>query len=67
MTEIALRWLQHHSVLTPQDGIILGASSAKQLEQNCEDSEKGPLPEDVVQALDEAAKIAIGDVPTYWR
>jgi len=67
LTEIALRWLQHHSVLTPDDGIILGASSAAQLEQNCADSEKGPLPDDVVAALDEAAKIVGTDVPTYWR
>ncbi|KAI0934347.1 hypothetical protein AcV5_006218 [Taiwanofungus camphoratus] len=54
LTEIALRWCQHHSALTPEDGIILGASSAGQLEQNCLDSEQGPLPEEVVKALDEA-------------
>jgi len=67
LTEVALRWLQHHSVLTEKDGVILGASSAHQLEQNCADSEKGPLPEEVVQALDEAAKITLKDVPPYWR
>ena len=37
LTEIALRWVQHHSVLGPGDGIILGASSAAQLEQNIDD------------------------------
>jgi aflatoxin B1 aldehyde reductase len=37
LTEIALRWAQHHSVLGPEDGIILGASSAAQLKQNIED------------------------------
>lgn len=37
LTEIALRWCQHHSALTPTDGIILGASSAAQLEQNLTD------------------------------
>ncbi|KAL6308976.1 Aldo/keto reductase [Sparassis latifolia] len=67
LTEVALRWCQHHSVLTPEDGIILGASSAAQLEQNCEDSEKGPLPEDVVKALDEACKIVGASAPAYWR
>ncbi|KAH7926385.1 Aldo/keto reductase [Leucogyrophana mollusca] len=69
LTEIALRWIQHHSILTPEDGVILGASSAAQLEQNCADSEKGPLPEDVLQALDEACRIvkAHGSTPTYWR
>ncbi|KAI5115715.1 hypothetical protein M0805_009264 [Coniferiporia weirii] len=67
LTEIALRWAQHHSVLTPEDGIILGVSSAKQLEQNCLDSEKGPLPDDVVAALEEAYKIVGFDAPPYWR
>ena len=67
LTEIALRWLQHHSVLTPQDGIILGASSAAQLQQNLEDSEKGPLPDEVVKALDEARLIVGASAPTYWR
>ncbi|KZV91064.1 Aldo/keto reductase [Exidia glandulosa HHB12029] len=53
-TEIALRWLQHHSVLTPSDGVIIGASSVAQAEQNCADSEKGPLPEEVLAVLDAA-------------
>ncbi|KAG2051718.1 Aldo/keto reductase [Suillus hirtellus] len=69
LTEVALRWCQHHSLLTPEDGIILGASSAAQLEQNCVDSEKGPLPQDVVDALDEACRFvkAHGSTPLYWR
>ncbi|KAH7881747.1 NADP-dependent oxidoreductase domain-containing protein [Phlebopus sp. FC_14] len=69
LTEIALRWCQHHSILGPSDGIILGASSAAQLEQNCVDSAKGALPEDVVEALDEACRIvkAHGSTPLYWR
>jgi len=69
LTEIALRWCQHHSVLTPEDGVILGASSAEQLIQNCEDSAKGPLSEEVVAALDTANKIvqSHGTTPLYWR
>ncbi|KAL7283337.1 hypothetical protein ACG7TL_002766 [Trametes sanguinea] len=67
LTEIALRWCQHHSVLTPEDGIILGASSAAQLEQNLEDSEKGPLPEEILKALDEARLVVGAEAPTYWR
>lgn len=31
LVEVALRWLQHHSVLKETDGVILGASSAKQV------------------------------------
>ena len=67
LTEVALRWLQHHSVLTPEDGVIIGASSVAQLEQNLVDSEKGPLPQDVVAALDEAFKAVGFDAPSYWR
>ncbi|KAF8894573.1 Aldo keto reductase [Infundibulicybe gibba] len=69
LTEIALRWCQHHSILTPDDGIILGASSASQLEQNCEDSAKGPLPDAVVDALNEAHRLVLahGSSPQYWR
>ncbi|KAK9241664.1 hypothetical protein V1506DRAFT_510214, partial [Lipomyces tetrasporus] len=54
--ECALRWLAHHSQLKKAlgDAIIIGASSAAQLEQNLVDIEKGALPEDVVQALDTA-------------
>jgi aflatoxin B1 aldehyde reductase len=66
---MAFRWLQHHSVLTPADGIILGASSKPQLVQNLEDCLKGPLDEDVVTALDEARRIVVahGGTPRYWR
>lgn len=69
LTEIALRWCQHHSVLTPEDGVILGASSAEQLAQNCEDSAKGPLEEGVLQAMEEAHQIVLasGDTPSYFR
>ncbi|KAH7916042.1 NADP-dependent oxidoreductase domain-containing protein [Hygrophoropsis aurantiaca] len=68
-TEIALRWCQHHSVLREEDGIIIGASSAAQLEDNCSDSAKGPLPDEVLQALDEANRIvkAHGSAPKYFR
>ncbi|KAG8765891.1 hypothetical protein FRC12_007223 [Ceratobasidium sp. 428] len=67
LTEIALRWCQHHSALTPDDGVILGASSAAQLEQNCVDSAKGPLPDEVVSALDAAWDKVGVDCPPYWR
>jgi aflatoxin B1 aldehyde reductase len=52
--ECALRWLTHHSLLRRErgDAVIVGASSTRQLEQNLADCEKGPLPEEVVQALD---------------
>ena len=34
-----------------KDGIIIGASSIGQLENNITDLEKGPLPEDVIQSV----------------
>ncbi|KAL5635518.1 hypothetical protein ACGC1H_004346 [Rhizoctonia solani] len=67
LTEIALRWCQHHSVLEPEDGVILGASSAAQLEQNCTDSAKGPLPDEVLKALDDAWELVGAQCPSYWR
>ncbi|OCH92504.1 Aldo/keto reductase [Obba rivulosa] len=67
LTEIALRWLQHHSILTPSDGIIIGASNAAQLEQNCQDATKEPLPDEILKALDDAARIVQPFEPSYWQ
>lgn len=54
LVEVALRWVIHHSQLNykDRDGVIIGCSSVEQLESNLKDFEKGPLPDDVVQALD---------------
>jgi aflatoxin B1 aldehyde reductase len=54
-SEIALRWMMHHSQLKNEygDKVIIGASSEKQLVQNLEDFEKGELGEDVLKALDQ--------------
>ena len=55
MVEATYRWLMHHSALGEGDGLLLGASSLPQLQQNldacCEDE---PLPAEVVAAFDEA-------------
>ena len=67
LTEAALGWLQHHSILTENDGVIIGASSASQLEANSIDSAKGPLPKDVVEAIDAAWLLVKGHGPLYWR
>jgi aflatoxin B1 aldehyde reductase len=48
ITEVALRWLYYHSRLTERDGIILGASSEKQIRQNMEDISNGPLPDKIL-------------------
>lgn len=72
LLEVALRWCVHHSKLqmvdgTKRDGVIIGVSSLKQLEGNLADLEKGPLPEEVVQTLDEAWDVCKASSPTYWR
>lgn len=70
MLETALRWCVHHSklkVLDGNDGIIIGVSSVDQLEANLNDLEKGPLPEEVVAALDRAWKVAEPATPNYWH
>ncbi|ESA42723.1 hypothetical protein GE21DRAFT_8442 [Neurospora crassa] len=70
MIETALRWMVHHSALKIKDGndgVIIGVSSIDQLDSNLTDLEKGPLPEEVVKALDEAWKIAKVDTVNYWH
>ena len=73
LIETALRWCTHHSKLKlnnngGNDGIIIGVSSLKQLEDNLADSEKGPLPDEVVKTLDEAWEVYMkGKGPKYWR
>ncbi|KAF8573618.1 Aldo/keto reductase [Ramaria rubella] len=69
MTEAALRWAVHHSQLKKEygDAIIIGASSTKHVEQNLIDLEKGPIPQSVLDALDQAWAIVQGDVSKYWH
>jgi aflatoxin B1 aldehyde reductase len=70
LIETALRWCVHHSDLKIKDGndgIIIGVSSFKQLEENLADLEKGPLPEEVVKTLDDAWLICKADAPNYWH
>ncbi|KAI9203020.1 Aldo/keto reductase [Polychytrium aggregatum] len=67
--EAAHRWLLHHSMLdqTKGDGIIIGISSVGHAKQNLDDCEKGALPTEVVDALDEAWHRAKGASPLYHR
>ncbi|KAI1778528.1 putative aldo/keto reductase [Hypoxylon cercidicola] len=55
--EVALRWLAFHSKLETQDAIIFGSSKMAQVKQNLEAIRKGPLPDDIVAALDEVSNI----------
>ncbi|KAI0155752.1 NADP-dependent oxidoreductase domain-containing protein [Pestalotiopsis sp. NC0098] len=67
--EAALRWESHHGLLDREkgDAIIIGASSAAQLEENLVNLEKGPLPEELVKAFDDAWNIARAVVQPYFR
>ncbi|CAI6098986.1 unnamed protein product [Clonostachys chloroleuca] len=67
--ECALRWIAHHSKLDVArgDAVIIGASSKKQIEEYLGFLEQGPLPSDVVDALDKAWLITKGTVNNYWH
>lgn len=70
MIETALRWMVHHSALKVKggnDGILIGVSSVEQLGDNLDNLEKGPLPDDVVKALDEAWQVSKADSANYWH
>lgn len=56
LKEAALRWLMEHSGLGKEDGIILGASSVEQMQENLEICEGGRLPDRIVEAFEEAWK-----------
>jgi aflatoxin B1 aldehyde reductase len=68
-SECALRWLSHHSQLKMEkgDAVIVGASSTKHLEGNLEALDKGPLPEEVVQALDAGWQRVRGMELKFWH
>ncbi|RVD83674.1 uncharacterized protein DFL_005453 [Arthrobotrys flagrans] len=69
LVEVALRWINHHSLMKKEneDKVIIGASSEKHLRENCEDLEKGPLPEEVVEVCAKAWAVVKPDCETYWR
>ncbi|KAJ3837143.1 Aldo/keto reductase [Lentinula raphanica] len=69
MAEVALRWLCHHSMLKPAfgDSIIIGASSLEHVKQNLADLEKGPLPTEVVEALDKSWEIVKPYASPYYH
>nr|GAT45964.1 predicted protein [Mycena chlorophos] len=69
LAEISLRWMSHHSMMKREygDAVIIGASSLNHIEQNMLDLEKGPLPEDVVKALDEAWLSVKGVATNYFH
>lgn len=69
ITEATYRWLAYHSMLDSNrgDGIIIGASSVEQLEQNISYVNKGKLPEDIVNVIEDAWNVSKVDAPEYFR
>ena len=67
--ELAIRWVLHHSALDAGkgDAIILGASRPEQLEDTLRSCEKGPLPQELVDLMDQLwEKVETdGQTPSY--
>lgn len=49
----------------PEEVMLTHRSS--RLEENLKDAEKGPLPQEVLDALDKAWKVSMVDTPNYWH
>jgi len=73
LIEASYRWLLRHSSLssTMNDGLLLGASSMQQLDQNlgaCNAAaDKGPLSDKLLQQFEDAWKITQKGAFPYWR
>ena len=69
LAEAALRWITHHSDLDLErgDGLVLGMSNLKHLEDNLKSMEAGPLPENIARTFDRAWEISRPLVPKYFR
>lgn len=68
-SDCALRWMAHHSELKKDlgDGIIVGASSTRHLEENLQALDQVPLPQEVVDALDAGWAKIRGMPLKYWH
>ncbi|EFR01081.1 aflatoxin B1 aldehyde reductase member 2 [Nannizzia gypsea CBS 118893] len=71
LLEVAFRWIVHHSALNisdgGRDGVVIGVASCEQLEGNLKDLEKGPLPHEVIEALDAAWAVTAATEANYWH
>jgi len=71
MVEATYRWLMRHSALDKNDGVLLGASSMKQLKQNLDgcnaSTENGSLPDSILFAFEEAWRLTKDAPFPYWR
>ena len=68
MIEATYRWLAYHSMLNTDrgDAILIGASKMSHLIENMNTVKEGPLPDDIVNAFEEAWVICRGDSRKYF-
>ena len=66
--EATYRWLAFHSMLNGSrgDAILIGASKLGHLQQNMDTLKAGPLPEEMVQAFEQAWAVTKADSPEYF-
>jgi aflatoxin B1 aldehyde reductase len=66
--EVAMRWVTHHSKLNVHggDGVIIGFSNLGQLKDNLDYLEKPPLPDELVEVLEQAWQLAKPEAANYW-
>ena len=66
--EATYRYLAYHSMLNGErgDAILIGASKLDHLRQNMATVKAGPLPQDIIDAFEEAWSITKGDSPEYF-
>lgn len=65
----AFAWLLHHSALDDRfgDGIVIGASSAEQLDRTMDEIERAcPLDSERIRAIDTRAQAIAPATPDYW-
>jgi len=67
--EAAIRWMNHHSGIADNadNGIILGASSQSQLDQNLQAMTEQALPDSIVDALDAGWEVIRPACIKYFR
>ena len=63
----ALRWTVYHSQLSVdhEDAVLIGASGIAQLNTNLDMIEQGPLPQEVIDAMEDLYKEVAGTEASY--
>ncbi|KAF9947853.1 hypothetical protein BGZ72_010222 [Mortierella alpina] len=68
LLEASIRWLNHHSPLGSEDGLVFGANDrVEDLKENLLSLQKGPLPKELVQAFEDAWQKTKAGSQTYFR